>query len=138
MENLEKIEKAQQILLEFFEKINDWNIRSSQYIKSNGFNAQVKKDIIDPLKNILGKYCTEKLSKDVSASCSEISGYDISFLSIDKYEIITKNKICFFITETNRSQSTYKYTMVYKNGKWLLDKKDWFVEFDKKWEKHYI
>ncbi|WP_424407517.1 NTF2 fold immunity protein [Pasteurella sp. PK-2025] len=138
MENVEKVEIAQQTLLEFLDKINNWNIYAAKYIKSNGFNAQIKKELIEPLKVILKKYCTEKLSKDLSASCSEISGYDIHFLSIDKYEIITKNKICFFITESNRSKNTYRYTMIYRDEKWRIDQKQVFRKFNNKWEKSYI
>ncbi|WP_424411699.1 NTF2 fold immunity protein [Pasteurella sp. PK-2025] len=44
----------------------------------------------------------------------------------------------FFIKELNRSQSLYKYTLIYKNNSWLIDKKEWYVEYEKKWEKHYI
>lgn len=134
----EKLNLAKETLLAFFEKINAWNIASYEYIQKEGFSLKADEEIIASLSPIIEKYCTPTLAKSVSGNCSDIPSYDINFLTFDKVEIITKNKICFFITETNRVQATYRYTMVYKNGVWLIDRKDWFVKFDNKWEKHYI
>ena len=138
MEDLEKFELAKTTLLKFFHEMNEWNLYACNYINKNGFNIQTKEILIEKLKKIFDKFCSEKLYKDISANCSEISGYDVKYLLIDKYEIITKNKIQFFITELNKSKNTYKYTMVYKNTLWLVDQKQVYRSFNDKWEKSYI
>ncbi|WP_424411471.1 NTF2 fold immunity protein [Pasteurella sp. PK-2025] len=136
--SLENLNLAEKTLLDFFKVINAWNINSYNLIQKEGFDEKVNAEITSSLTPIINQYCTPKLSESIAGHCSDIPGYDINFLSIDKYEIVTKNKICFFITETNRTETTYRYTMVYKDEKWLIDRKDWFDSFDNKWKKHYI
>lgn len=132
------MENAKEILFKFFDEMYLWNKDAYQYIQENGFSIETQKILLSQLEPIVKKFCTKKIIERISVKCSEIPKYDKNNLILEKFEKINKNKIEFYIRELNRSKSLYKYTLIHKDGVWLIDKKDWFVEFDNKWEKHYI
>ncbi|NEN76068.1 hypothetical protein F9B74_07000 [Pelistega sp. NLN82] len=132
------MENAKEILFKFFDEMYLWNKDAYQYTQENGFSSKTQKVLLSILEPIVKKFCTKKISDRISVKCSEIPKYDKNNLLLERTEEINKNKIAFYIRELNRSKSLYKYTLIYKNGVWLIDRKDWFVEFDNKWEKHYI
>ncbi|WP_424406637.1 NTF2 fold immunity protein [Pasteurella sp. PK-2025] len=132
------MENAKKILFDFFDEMYLWNKYAYQYTQENGFGIETQKKLLSTLEPIVKKFCTKKISEKISIKCSEIPKYDKNNLILEKCDKINKNKIIFYIRETNRSKSLYKYTLINKDEIWQIDKKDWFVEFDNKWEKHYI
>ena len=136
MSNNEEISKTTyNVLLAFFDKMYEWNIFASKYRKENGYNKEIKEYLFSKIKPILDEYRMENLQKEFTGSCSELPDYDIEFLSLINEEQ-KRNKVLFFFKELNRSQNTYRYTLIFRDGIWLIDRKDWLN--DGKWKKHYL
>lgn len=135
MNDKEISNNAYDSLLDFFKKMYDWNIFASKYRKENGYNKEIKEYLFLKIKPTLEKYCTENLKKEFTGSCSELPDYDIEFLLLENKEQ-KRNKVIFFFKELNRSKNTYRYTLVLKDGIWLIDRKDWLN--NGKWKKHYL
>lgn len=131
----ESNKNAYNSLLAFFKKMYEWNIFASRYRKENGYNKEIKEYLFLKIKPTLEEHCTKNLQKEFTGSCSELPDYNIEFLSLENEEQ-KRNKILFFFKELNRSQNTYRYTLVLREGVWLVDRKDWLD--DGKWKKHYL
>ena len=136
MEENNNIKKAKETLYLFLDKMYQWNIYASEYSKKNGYSEENDILLENMIKPTIQELCSIKLQKEFFGNWSEISDYNLSFLELEKVEIITKNKIYFFFNEENRSYNIYRYTLVFKDKKWLIDKKDYLI--NDKWHKHYL
>lgn len=136
MEENNNIKKAKETLYLFLDKMYQWNIYASEYSKKNGYSEENDILLENMIKPTIQELCSIKLQKEFFGNWSEISDYNLSFLELEKVEIITKNKIYFFFNEENRSYNKYRYTLVFKDKKWLIDKKDYLI--NDKWHKHYL
>lgn len=73
--------------------------------------------------------------KSVSLHYTDPSEYDVNTQIIERYEILTKNRVVIYVQQLNRFKNKYKYTLFLKNGNWLIDKKEWFMKSKNKWTK---
>lgn len=96
MEENNNIKKAKETLYLFLDKMYQWNIYASEYSKKNGYSEENDILLENMIKPTIQELCSIKLQKGFFGNWSEISDYNLSFLELEKVEIITKNKIYFF------------------------------------------
>ncbi|STZ77122.1 NTF2 fold immunity protein [Bergeriella denitrificans] len=92
------------------------------------------------VKNIFNKYCTSKdrkRGKPNILSASAISNYDLSTQPI--YNIEDKDKkLIIYTKQTNKAENNFRYTLILRNGKWLIDKKEISYDDGENWEKSIL
>ena len=127
---------AKETFLEFMKCMNIWEI--------NTYNMQNTEDKQEESKKILTeifkKFCTPKDRKHGKPnffSAGPISNYDINTQPI--YNIEEVGKKSFIYTKlTNKGLWNLKYTLLQKNGVWLLDKKEISFDNGKSWKKENL
>lgn len=119
----------------FFSEMKKWNdAMYSQFIKGTLTTEKEENGKLE-LISLMSKFCTEKNVKTVSLHYTDPSEYDVNTQIIERYEILTKNKVVIYVQQLNRFKNKYKYTLFFKNGNWLIDKKEWFMKSKNKWTK---
>lgn len=119
----------------FFSEMKKWNdAMYSQFIKGTLTTEKEENGKLE-LISLTSKFCTEKNVKTVSLHYTDPSEYDVNTQIIERYEILTKNRVVIYVQQLNRFKNKYKYTLFLKNGNWLIDKKEWFMKSKNKWTK---
>lgn len=88
------------------------------------------------VRNIFNKYCTpkdRKRGKPNILSASSISSYDLSTQPIYNIEYKTKKTI-IYTKQKNKAENNFRYTLILKNDKWLIDKKEISYNNGESWE----
>lgn len=129
------IEDAIKILEEFIVKMNEWEIHYYKEVSNKGLIA-VKEKMKNDLDIIFTKYCTlkdRKQGRQTSLFCSDPPTYPPSEKIL--YHELTKNKAIISTQQQTGFKNQYRYTLVFKNDEWRIDKKERFSSYEKKWIK---
>ncbi len=123
---------AKETLISFIKEMNIWE--NSYRNALMGDDAVDKNEYLSELNRIFTKWCTIKERKNGRQSSMKVSfppDYDPENDEIVS-ELIEKNKAFFIIKKHTGFENSYRYTLLYKNNEWRIDKKEWLNE---KWEK---
>lgn len=115
----------------FMNEMHKWESYATDIGLAN--NLDEHREIV---RNIFNKYCTpkdRKRGKPNILSVSSISNYDLSTQPI--YNIEYKNKKTIIYTkQKNKAENNFRYTLILKNDKWLIDKKEISYNNGESWE----
>lgn len=129
------MESFESTLQDFFSEMKKWNdAMYSQFIEGT-LNTEKEENGKQELISLISKFCTERNLKTVSLHYTDPSEYDVNTQIIESYEILTKNRVVIYVQQLNRFENKYKYTLLFKNGNWLIDKKEWLMKSKNKWAK---
>lgn len=92
------------------------------------------------LSAIFDKYCTKKdrkYGRQVGLACREPPEYspDEEILNTEE---LKGNKIVIYTQQKTGVENQCRYTLHYKNKEWLIDRKEVYDEFEKKWLKKIL
>lgn len=122
---------AKQVFLDFMTKMCEWETYAIQVGLAQHIEEHRK-----VVEVIFNTYCTKKDRKQGKPSvltASPISNYDIETQPIYKIDEI-KNKVIIYTKQTNKFENNFRYTLISKNGKWLIDKKEISYDNGDSWE----
>ncbi len=143
--NRKKImETVKQLLLDFIQAMNKWELETSKVFHQRSFDTQEEYDCIEEqVKNklieIYSTYCTDRELKKkrgrlASLKCGIPPEYAIETQPIEKIEQINKNKYVVYTKQIDGFKHYLRYTIIFKNKEWKIDKKECFVKSEDKWE----
>lgn len=127
--------QAKNTLIHFMQEMYFWEKKATKSLMNKEYKDMLKNELSD----IFEKFCTPK--KTLRTREKSLSVRFPFEYKLETHPIINKeiegNYVFFYIRE-NRSglEILYRYRMLYKNEKWLVDKKEWFNQ--NKWENHYL
>jgi len=135
------ISKAKDSLLKFMGDMKKWEEHYFQLFKfENGGPEKNGKSALDDLVQIYDKYLTKKDRKTgrmAGPHAGYPAEYDPNQEVIELEEVVNKNKIVFVATWTHPAlldcTEKRRYTMVRVREEWLLDKRESFSRYRKKW-----
>lgn len=126
---------AEIVLKEFITRMNGWELKYYTLFRDEGMTAHkdAAKRELDDIFNFLCTKKERKQGRQVSLSCGEPPEYSLNeeVLSCE----LNKNKGVFITQQHTGFKNKYRYTLLFKNNEWRLDKKEWF---DDKWRQAYL
>ncbi|MBT2372389.1 NTF2 fold immunity protein [Pseudomonas fluorescens] len=137
--NIETAE-AESVLKAFILAMNGWELHYYPEVREKGLTT-LREKMKQDLDAIFDSFCTKKERKQgrqISLLCSDPPEYSPSenFLNStvfgSKAVISTQQNVGF--------KNKYRYTLNFKNNKWLVDKKEW-LDDDKgieRWRQAYL
>lgn len=139
-------ENPENVLRAFFKEMNRWEIESFPLIKAipkgaaNDEVSSVYQPIEEKLDAIFQKYCTAKERKQGRQNCIAAAsppGYDVERQTIIETIYENPRRATIDTIDKKGFDKKYRYVLLKKGGKWLIDNKKWFT-FDGKLEKNYL
>lgn len=127
--------KPKDIFICFMNEMYQWENYAIDIGLTN--NLDEHKEIV---RSIFSKYCTSKdrkMGKPNILSASSISNYDISTQPIYDIEESAKKSI-IYTKQKNKAENNFRYTLVLKSDKWLIDKKEISYDDGITWEKSIL
>ncbi|MCX8747724.1 MULTISPECIES: NTF2 fold immunity protein [Snodgrassella] len=137
------IEEAVSILKNFILAMNKWEGYCeplTELIENGEDEEPLQNKMRSELNDIFNQYCTDKKRKygrQVSLDCGYPPEYSPDE-EILKIEELSKNKLLILTKQHTEFKNQFRYTLVYKNKEWRIDKKEVFDKFDNKWEKYAL
>lgn len=141
MKNNEIIKK---LLLDFIQAMNKWELETNNILYEQSFDIEeernrIREQVRNKLIEIYSTYCTDRELKKKRGRLASLSPsippeYAIETQPIEKIEQITKNKYVIYTKQLDGFKESFRYTIVLKNKDWRIDKKEWFVDDENKWE----
>ncbi|WP_380180342.1 NTF2 fold immunity protein [Kalamiella sp. sgz302252] len=130
--------EARVVLFEFIKAMNYWELTYYPLIKGGGMFS-IKDEMRKELDKIFNNFCTgreRKQGRQVSLSCSEPPTYSPDEEVVNEEEF--KNKVIIDTQQHLGFKEKYRYTLHFKNGRWLIDKKERFSDYENKWIKDIL
>jgi hypothetical protein len=137
-------DKASAILLEFMSEMKGWENKFATLYKreSGGPEAHASQAKFE-LEQIYNKYLTNrdrKYGRMASASAGWPPEFDPDAEEIVATELINGRKVIFETLWTHptavpRYTERHRFTMLYQNGRWQLDRKETYSTYQGKWVK---
>ncbi|NIF22090.1 NTF2 fold immunity protein [Candidatus Pantoea multigeneris] len=127
---------AKEILICFIEDMGEWENSFREAFMENP--AIDKQPYSCQLDEIFNKWCTKKERKygrQVSMQVSFPPDYDIENDEITSEDISAK-KTLIQVKKNTGFKNEYRYTLIYKEDRWQIDKKEWLDEG--KWKRAYL
>jgi NTF2 fold immunity protein len=139
MENAKDIESATNSLYEFMKVMNAWEIKYHDLYKQGG-TAKHAEAARAEINEIYARFLTDrdrKLGQQSAVSVRNPPQFDPKSEPVVSVEDLGKNKILITTRWVHPSIPTMtkdlRYTMVFKLGKYLLDKREKYSTLDAKW-----
>jgi hypothetical protein len=139
MENPQDIDAAVDALFEFMNSMNAWERKYHELYKLGGtvtYAAAAREDI----NEIYARFLTDrdrKLGQQTAVSAGFPPMFDPKCEKVLNAENIGKGRILITTQWTHPTVATMiqdrRYTMVFKSGAYLLDKREKYSKFDQKW-----
>ncbi|PWD64443.1 NTF2 fold immunity protein [Pectobacterium parmentieri] len=132
---MEGLSSAENVLKDFIGRMNEWEVKYYSLFR-NDDSASHTQDAKEELDEIYSIFCTKKERKQgrqVALDCSDPPEYspDEEVLSCD----VSKNKIFFVTIQKTGFKNKFRYMLNFKEGRWLIDKKERFSFSENKWIK---
>lgn len=136
-----QIENAKRVLKDFIIAMNRLEVHFYPILKSNsGNNDEVFSQMRKELDAIFDKYCTKKdrkYGRQAALHCGEPPEYSPDE-EILKTEKLKGNKIAIYTQQKTGAESQCRYILHYKNNECLIDRKEAYYEFNKKWNNQIL
>ncbi|WP_424406631.1 NTF2 fold immunity protein [Pasteurella sp. PK-2025] len=123
---------AEDVFVAFMNEMCEWE----SYAIKIGLSDNIKEHQ-GIVAKIFEKYCTvrsRKTGKPNILSASAISNYDLVTQPIYNIEVGLKKTI-IYTKQTNKAENNFKYVLVFKENKWLIDKKEISYDEGEHWER---
>jgi len=127
------------VLRGFFAAMHEWDNKTRTALANNN-NALARKQALDALDSIFKQYCTHqesKLNRQLALNLEEPPEYGKANQSISQMEI-AENKAQVYVQQLDGFENDYRYTLLYQNEQWRIDKKECWNKTAKQWEEYYL
>lgn len=138
----QELENARSVLVEFAQRMNAWEVESHELVESGGLEKHLE-TIKSGLIAIYDRYVTKRERKTGRLAGMNVGyppEYDMAQETFVGEESPGKGKAVFETLWTHPVMRDYtekrKYTLVFKNGEWQVDKKEAFSTVKGKWVNH--
>ncbi|HID7482825.1 TPA: NTF2 fold immunity protein [Morganella morganii] len=126
---------AKKVLVDFISAMNSWELTYYPLVRDNGM-LSIKDKMGGDLNEIFDTFCTKKERKQgrqVALSCTEPPTYAPEEEITGQDE--SRGKVTIYTQQHTGLKNKYRYTLLLKNGVYLLDKKERFSDYENKWVK---
>jgi len=127
-------------LQKFIVAMNEWELESYPLLtqcEANEANETHKAKLLvkKKLDFIFDFFCTKRIRKygrQAALDCGEPPEYSPCEVILEHHQ---ENKKLVIYTQQNLGfKSKFRYTLVYKNKEWLIDRKEYYAGSDDKWK----
>lgn len=139
-------DNPESVLRAFFIEMNGWDIEFFPLLHGEGKDSsaanreKLDKQVLERLNKIFGKYCTPKdRAKQGRLNWIGVSNpptYDAAAQKIVGVIYESPRRVSIDTVDELR-RGKYRYVLLKKGGRWLVDHKKWFG-LDDKWEKDFL
>lgn len=137
----EQFRPAISILKQFIAEMNRWEQQCYKDLRKTNLAtadlAAANQKDLDAMNEIFTKYCTpKKRTNNHVGAYGNPPEYDPSVEKIVDIESVSKKKIIIYTQKElgARVKFKYRYTLMKKGDRWLIDNREWFG-LNNKWEK---